>query len=415
MSAPRRTGIAGGLLALAIVYQFTLMPILWNESGSIPPIVWTSLSLALMISAVVLNDVHRLPWTGITPWVAAFLVGYPAACTLSFLLDEGGDPARFPMLWQNVVLMGLAGVFYAFGMAVARRASTGAIALAVAATAAYVFVARDSLTLDELYVRYEEEGRSFPYQYIGDAFAVSAMLLAPRLRFGPRTVALCVAAIAVMFMIPSRSSALFGATALLLWLFAAAPASWKAGLAGLAFLATLAVHGAALESIFTGTRFESIFTGSDDTSAAARREFMQHGLKTIARYPFTGRWASEIDAFGYSGTYIHNALDVWAQGGVLPMLLLLALWLRTLACWLALRRRDPDAALRTLPLLLFALLSWLFARNVGNAILFLGFGYFEATRSAAAASRTLVSGRPDPAGLRPRTMQARRISRKYPT
>ncbi len=385
MSAVRATGLAGALMAAAVVYQFALMPILWNESRGIPPIVWTTLSAGLMGATVLALGGHREPSAGITPWVLAFVVAYPVACALSYLLTEDGHPLRPAGLAHNVVLMALAGTFHYFGIAVGRHAPVRSIAVAAVATAAYVVASRDALTLDALYLRFEEEGRSFPYQYIGDAFAIGALLLVARRRFDAVSVLLAAAAVSVMFEIPSRSSALFGSAALLLWILAAAPPRWRAALGALALVAAASTHGGDLQPLFEGTRFEPIFTDRD-TSAEARHEFLLHGLATIARYPFTGRWASEIDRFGMPGTYVHNALDVWAQGGIVPMLLLAALWLRALALWVGLLRHDRDAALRSLPLLVFPLLSWIFARNVGNAILFFGLGYFEALRSQALAS-----------------------------
>ena len=385
MSAVRAAGPAGALLAAAVVYQFALMPILWNESRGVPPIVWTTLSAGLMGATVLALRDRPGPPAGITPWVLAFVVAYPVACALSYLLTEDGHPLRPVGLAHNAVLMALSATFYFVGAAVGRHAPVRSIAAAVVATAAYVVAGRDALTLDAMYLRFEEEGRSFPYQYIGDAFAIGTLLLVARRRFDAVSLLLAAAAVSVMFAIPSRSSALFGSAALLVWVFAAAPPRWRAALAAMALAAAASTHGGDLEPLFEGTRFEPLFTDRD-TSAEARHEFLVHGLETIARYPFTGRWASEIDRFGMPGTYVHNALDVWAQGGIVPMLLLAALWLRALALWIHLLRHDRDAALRSLPLLVFTLLSWLFARNVGNAILFFGLGYFEALRSRAGAA-----------------------------
>ncbi len=403
----RGTDFAGALMAAAVVYQFALMPILWNESRSVPPIVWTAMSAGLMGATVLAHRRALGGPVGITPWVIAFVAGYPVACLASFLLTEGGHPLRGPALTHNAVLMGLCATFYFFGLAVGRRSPVRSIAAAVLATAIYIVASHDALTLDAMYVRFEEEGRSFPYQYIGDAFATGALLLVALRRFDVLSVPLAAAAVSVMFAIPSRSSALFGSAALLVWVFAAASPRWRAAIAALAIAAAASTHGGDLQPLFEGTRFEPIFTDSD-TSAAARHEFLLHGVDTIARHPFTGRWASELDRFGTPGTYVHNALDVWAQGGIVPMLMLTALWLRALALWADLLRRDREAALRCLPLLLFPMLSWIFARNVGNAILFFGLGYFEALRSPSGAP---VADAPPSGAERPTSTQALRMIR----
>ena len=405
--SPRAPQLAGALTTVAVVYQFALMPILWNESRATPPIVWTTLSAGLMAATVLAHGVRRPPPGGITPWVLAFVVAYPAACALSYLLTAPGHPMRPVGLAHNAVLMALGATFYFFGVVVGRRAPIRSIAAAVAATGVYVVASHDALTLDAMYQRFEEEGRSFPYQYIGDAFAIGALLLVARRRLDAVSACLAAAAVAVMFAIPSRSSALFGSAALAAWAFAAAPPRWRAALAAAAVAAVATMRSGDLQPLFAGTRFEPIFTDSD-TSAEARRTFLLNGLDTIASHPFTGRWASELDRFGTPGTYVHNALDVWAQGGIVPMLMLTALWLRALALWADLLRRDREAALRCLPLLLFPMLSWIFARNVGNAILFFGLGYFEALRSPSGAP---VADAPPSGAERPTSTQALRMIR----
>ena len=109
---------------------------------------------------------------------------------------------------------------------------------------------------------------------------------------------------------------------------------------------------------------------------------MNQGLELLSSKPFTGEWAFQLGESGDSGLYMHNALDVWAQAGIVPFLMFVSIWLFTLAGLYVAFKRAPRIARETVPVLMFAALSWALSRNIGFVVLFFCLGY-----SAAAFGR----------------------------
>ncbi|MBK3872127.1 O-antigen ligase family protein [Stutzerimonas frequens] len=64
---------------------------------------------------------------------------------------------------------------------------------------------------------------------------------------------------------------------------------------------------------------------SQDASLTMRGEFLYKGLEGIYKSPIYGDYMGQVRDFGETGAYIHNALSVWQQFGIMPFLIYISL------------------------------------------------------------------------------------------
>lgn len=74
---------------------------------------------------------------------------------------------------------------------------------------------------------------------------------------------------------------------------------------------------------------------SEDASIAQRSMLLDAGLEGIAESPITGDYLGQVRDFGATGYYIHNALSMWQQFGVISFVLYVGLCLGSLCIGLA--------------------------------------------------------------------------------
>ncbi len=311
----------------------------------------------------------------ITRWVMGFLLTYAGCAWLSMLFHGAQTPLRDDLLQTRWMELALGALFFHFGAAVAASDDWRGTAVAWLGAAAYAFWARELFSVAEIYNRLYEGGLITDYQHLGDGFAMLTLMLATRIRQPLHVVAFVAVSLVVMFTIPSRSAAIIGTLGLITVLFAASNPPARVGIVAVVVLALVGRAVLPLESLFAGTRFESLFVGTEDTSWTLREELLRQGLDVIANRPLLGWFGFEAEIYGEAGLYVHNALDVWAQAGIVPFGVFLAMWGVVLYRWWLLWGFDRGSALRALPLLLFALLSWAYARHVGYVMPFFCIGY----------------------------------------
>ena len=75
---------------------------------------------------------------------------------------------------------------------------------------------------------------------------------------------------------------------------------------------------------------------SSSRSMAQRTELFWSGLDAIKGSPITGDYAGQIREYGGSGYYIHNALSVWRQFGIVPFILFVGI--SAVGGWLCFRK-----------------------------------------------------------------------------
>lgn len=372
------------LVGIAVAYYMGIQPILWRHALFIPSIVWTAVGTCLLWFAAITarRSSTSLP---VTTWsTLIFLVCYPIFGWISYQVWGQISSEREALLAHTLLLMPLAMALYLVGSAVRSHRQDLGIGLAWIVTAAYVLLNANSFDTLSLYQATQESGVRLNYQLMGDAFAITSVILTTRLPKPVHRWLFAAASLAVMFIIPSRSAAFFGACSLLLALVLKGRGPTRLWPVALVIIALAGVQSGLLAPLFEGTRFESAFSdNSADTSWDSRQMVMKYGQELLLAKPFTGEWAFQLTDLGYSGAYIHSALDIWAQTGIIPFLIFITIWASLLYSLFEGWKRWPQIAQEAAPVLLFAAMSWALSRNVGVVVLFFCLGYASATLAQA--------------------------------
>ncbi|MFT4101382.1 MAG: O-antigen ligase family protein [Burkholderiaceae bacterium] len=379
------------LLAACIAYVLGGMPVLWNLAPQVAPIVFSGIGVAALVVCAALTR----PWLRVDRSlliaIIAYLALYIVGTYLSYALTGVKTAERWALLSTNTMVLGVGAFYFLAGGALGaerRWAIPAGLIVAYAIVALYVFTHWDVLTSADLIYRMRVEGDVYDYQQIGDSFALSALALMAlwRLRsrrISRRSMVLAVGFVAlsivVLFVNPSRSAAFLGAFCLLLALVLSARGWWRVGLIVALLAGGAIVAMQPVSDVAEGSRFEALVDDpTTDKSVEGREEILEQGWNAISEHPFIGEWAFELERMGRSGLYIHNALDIWAQAGVAPFIAFLVVWgvviRKLLKGWRASPRRYGAA----LPLVAFALLSWVVSRNAAYVLPFVGLGFFAA-------------------------------------
>ena len=374
----RGRGADWWLGVVAIVLEFGLLSMLWNELPDIPAIVWTGSATVLMAVYVARHHGSLADQGPLAAPAFIFLLTYPLLCALSHALYPQVQTGAADLLYKNALQMLLGAVLFLFGGAVRRQRLDEGFVLAFIATVAYTLMNSGRFTTQSIYERFQDIGAGTDYQHLGDSFVISTLILSTRLLGVGRFASFAALSLVVMFMIPSRSAAVLGLLCLPVYVLLSAPPRLRGQIIVALLVGAVLILSLPLRDLFEGTRFESFFLSAPDSSLSLREEIMDRGLAVIMERPLTGAWAFQLDAFASSGLYVHNALDVWVQAGLIAFLMFVYLWWRALSAWRDAWRMTPASAIEVLPLLLFALLSWVTSRNVGYVLPFFCLGYASA-------------------------------------
>lgn len=250
--------------------------------------------------------------------------------------------------------------------------------------ACYTLLNAKNFSIDSMYQAATETGNRLNYQQLGDAFAICSAILAARIRQTSHRWLFIIIAAGLMFIIPSRSAAFFGVAALLTVGVLFGGLSTRILVIGLVVLLGLGYQTGMLAQLFEGSRFQVALTpGTEDSSWSTRQEILHHGMRVLTDRPFTGEWAFQLGEMKFAGLYIHNILDIWAQTGLVPFVIFLAIWGTLLAALMTGFERWPRIAKETAPVLVFVVLSWCLARNVTFVALFFCVGFASAALEQA--------------------------------
>ena len=368
---------------VAIVLEFGLLSMLWNELPGVPAIVWTGSATVLMAAFVARNPTRFEDLGPLAAPTLIFLALYPLLCVLSHALQPQVQQGAVELLYRNALQMFLGAVLFVFGVAVRRQRLDEGFLLAFLATTVYALLNSERFTTQSIYERLQDLGAGTDYQHLGDTFVISTLILSTRLLGLGRFALFAALALVVMFLIPSRSAAVLGAICLPVYVLLSAPSRLRAQILLALTAGMVLILSLPLQDLFEGTRFESFFVSTPDSSLSMREEIFSRGLDVIALRPLTGAWAFQLDAFASSGLYVHNALDVWVQAGLIAFLLFLYPWWRAAVVRVQAWGSTRTEAVEVLPILLFAALSWITSRNVGYVLPFFCLGYASAGLAAA--------------------------------
>ncbi len=372
------------MVTMAVIFHFALLPILWQEVPSVPSIVWTGVSTALLglTALAARHSSISIRWT--TSTTIAFFVAYPLFAWISYKAWGQYSTEREGLLLQLIPIMFLGLVLYFMGAAARSHRVFRAFAITWAIIALYALAHAASFDRAGLAESSTETGVKLNYQLMGDAFAICSAILAPRIRQSVWQWIFILVSIGIMFVIPSRSAAFFGVVALMSIPFMSSSLSIRAMVIVMALVAYGGYQSGVFATWFEGSRFESALTPHEqDSSWQIRQEIMDRGLMLITNRPFTGEWAFQLSDLKFSGYYMHNALDIWAQTGMIPFLLFLTMWATLLSALMTGLERWPRIAKETVPVLIFAALSWALSRNVGFVALFFCLGFSSAALAQA--------------------------------
>jgi len=203
-------------LGLVFLWPFVFMPIIWNEIGPTTKL-GTQGAVALLFGTVILFKGWRAFNSRAGICFLLLFLWFPLFAYFSIQIAGemvSNKMALYPTEMRSVFISVL---MFMFGYVAGRRLPTTAVAAGFVILAVYVWY-RSNVFMSELayWEFFRENGYNINYQYVGDAFAITALVLLSRLK--NRSLAMLVFAIsvAVLFIVPSRSSVLIGSAALLI-------------------------------------------------------------------------------------------------------------------------------------------------------------------------------------------------------
>ena len=221
------------------------------------------------------------------------------------------------------------------------------------------------------------------YQFIGDAFAITALLVIAYFRNGLVRSIVFVGALVILFLIGSRTAfAVFGLTGLVFLVIA----SLRVTLVFAAVTVLTLVLCAVALGLFSSSvdvddleqrnsRMIGIFTDYNaDSSIVARRDINEVGWEDISVSPIFGKFGGQRKIDGWN-SYMHNFFSYWRQFGIVPFVLLLALYALFFALCLKMRKYN-DNHFFTVPLLVgtFIVIESVISRSFVFASTHLFFG-----------------------------------------
>ena len=372
------------LVSLSVIFHLGMLPILWVATPGIPSIVWTgtSASLLFITTLAARHSSISVRWT--TVFAVAFFIAYPLFGWVSYKVWGQSSGEREDLLLGLIPVMFLGMVLYFVGAAARSHRVYRALSITWLIIAAYAVFNARNLDMQGLSDSSSETGVKLSYQLMGDAFAICSTILAPRIRNAFWQWIFILVAIGVAFVIPSRSAAMFAAVALLSIPFMSSSMTMRVMVLIVAACFFAGYKTGTLATWFEGSRFESVFTPDEqDSSWQIRQEITDKGLMLITNRPFTGEWAFQLSDLKFAGFYMHNALDIWAQTGLIPFLLFMSIWATLLGALVTGLERWPRIARETVPALMFAAMSWALSRNVSFVALFFCLGFASAALAQA--------------------------------
>lgn len=215
-SKPERpSSFTTAMVSLAVIFHFGLLPILWQEVPSVPSIVWTGASTALLALTALAarHSSISIRWT--TTATLLFFIAYPLFAWISYKAWGQYSTEREGLLLQLVPIMFLGLLLYFMGAAARSHRVFRAFGITWLIIAIYTLAHATSFDRVGLAESSTETGVKLNYQLMGDAFAICSTILAPRIRQSLWQWIFMLVSIGIMFIIPSRSAAFFGVVALM--------------------------------------------------------------------------------------------------------------------------------------------------------------------------------------------------------
>jgi Tfp pilus assembly protein PilF len=277
------------------------------------------------------------------------------------------------------------------------------------ATNCYFIISKvDLVSMQAIYGTEEDPTFSGSYQYIGDTFSFTSIVIIsqligsmnnlqlmkklnifrsinnPRFTSKPKTL-ICLCSIlfcdVLIFLNGSRSSFVCFTCIELLMFFRLRkiifqPIVLGLILASIPIILTIAFSTFPVETIFENRNLEFMSNNGQSSSLDERTEFYESGLSDIFQHFFIGKY-TQINIDGDGGSYIHNVLGVWQYFGIIPFSCFVLAMVESIKKYFTMFKSSINnyENIAYESMLLFSILSVLLFRNpIGFNVVFITFG-----------------------------------------
>ena len=231
----------------------------------------------------------------------------------------------------------------------------------------------------DVWLKLNEDGA---YLRIADLYCIVTLLIFSSIKSRPVLFIMVIVAVPILLFIGSRSSLLFFALAV------AVSFLWDLPNIKIKNMATFFLFAICLISvlyalipesflfysnIFSESRIGQTLQSSGYAGVDERNNLFFDGIDRISSDPFFGSWIARLYGSNNGGDYMHNILYLWDDFGLLVFSLMVVLMIVSIAKVFL----SPDLK-RFMPLVLFCLLSMIFARAYAFPYIFLFIGIFLA-------------------------------------
>ena len=225
------------------------------------------------------------------------------------------------------------------------------------------------------------EGMAGLYLFLGDSYAIWALLAVLCARGFPLKLALIAVSLLSLFILTSRTSLyafIVAEVCVLGVILAREPRLLFHRLLLILFVlvggAILLLSVVGVDEILQGRMFRLFSEGQDD-SWSFRQWQLDMGIEHIKESPIFGNYGSQVLLLGRMGDYIHSYLEVWRQFGIVPFLWIVFLaGAALLMAYRSAAREGTDRDLFVLSIAIFTCLEISTARSWGNSYIFIAIG-----------------------------------------
>lgn len=376
-----RPVLAGMLFVVALPFNFVYSYLVARGLFPIIPGLVGLMTYGLLISLLTLAPTDTKIWRHRFIVVTLIMLAYALVTALLYrfaftAINPEVDRELFDYHSINII-RSLA--FLLIGIHLTCFTRIGQVAVVSASTMALVVFA--NIDMDSLSLRMpdvdELEGM---YLFLGDTFAVTAIVAIAYLRRSIFSVAAIIVSVVVLYVIGTRTS--LYAFVLVAYIYAILltrnmqPRLYR--IASKIFITTLTVIGIVATLMLTDAsqnRMLAFIVTGEDSSWAFRAWQLSEGLSVIWENPVFGQYGSDYLLLNRFGDYIHSYLEIWRQFGIVPFtLFLIALVGAARTLWSTRARAEEPAWRMAVLLMVFSGIEITFARTWGSPYIFAAIG-----------------------------------------
>ena len=396
-----RQWVTRGLTEFAAFVGLGLLATLWAAEVGLPNVAWVLLATVAVFAAILLFGPLRLADLRLALLVFAFLLIYLIGISISYFFVVETHPGRHDLYVAQCAAVLLSAITFGLGALAGRTRAWIGFVLALFAIAIFVMVSEANFSTAELVRRYGPDEVIAGFQQMGDSVILCGLVVASRIRRPILAYLFTALCIALLVMIPSRSSIVLGALSLGIVCIISSPPKMRLFMVAIglvvAIMLRLLVTTPLNDSVGSNPTTTAgatankpsapranaapergVLTAAEGAAQDEREKMFDSGMDAILEHPIAGWFGFQLDAFNRPGMHMRNVLDAWAQAGLLPFVAFLGLWAVLIRQWYLSFRVNRELANRVLPMLAFPALAWLLTRHVGYPALYFCLGFYAA-------------------------------------